>query len=64
MLDPIKQLIIETNALDWALGSTIRQKDNKGVIRPLAFYSRKFTSAELNYDVYNKELLAIVDSFK
>ena len=55
---------MEINTLNRALGSTIRQKDNKGVIRPLAFYSRKFTSAELNYDIYNKELLIIIDLFK
>ena len=30
----------------------------------MAFHSRKFTSAEINYDIHDKELLAIVDCFK
>ena len=30
----------------------------------IMFYSRKFTAPELNYDIYNKKLLIIVDSFK
>ena len=28
------------------------------------FYSRKFTIPELDYNIYDKELLAIVDNFK
>ena len=35
-----------------------------GLLHPVAFHSRKFTSAEINYDTCDKELLAIVDSFK
>ena len=33
-------------------------------LRPVAFHSRKFASAEINYDTHDKELLAIVDCFK
>jgi hypothetical protein len=32
--------------------------------RLIAFYSRKLIQAELNYDIHNKELLAIVVAFK
>jgi hypothetical protein len=28
------------------------------------FHSRKFTIAEINYEIHDKELLAIVDSFQ
>jgi hypothetical protein len=28
------------------------------------YYSRKFSGAELNYDVYDKELMGIVDAFE
>jgi len=31
-------------------------------LHPIAFYSRKFTQAEENYEIYDKELLAIVDT--
>jgi len=30
----------------------------------VAYYSRKMTLPELNYDIYNKELLGIVAAFK
>ena len=30
----------------------------------MAFHSRKFTPAEINYEIHDKELLAVVDTFK
>ena len=61
--DPALQPIVETDASDYALGAILSQKHDK-FLHPVAFHSRKFTSAEVNYDVCDKELLAIVDSFK
>jgi len=31
---------------------------------PIAFHSRTFSKIELNYNVHNKELLAIFEAFK
>ena len=39
------------------------QKGTDSKRRPIAFYLRKMTKEELNYNVYNKELLAIVAAF-
>ena len=33
-------------------------------LHPVAFYTRKFSAAEINYEIHDKELLAIVDSFQ
>jgi hypothetical protein len=35
-----------------------------GEIHCVAFHARSMGAAELNYDIYNKELLAIVSAFK
>ena len=35
-----------------------------GKLHPVAFYSQKFCAAKINYEIHNKELLAIVDSFQ
>ena len=58
------QLIVETDALDYTLTAifSIVNKDNE--VHLVAFYSHTFTVAELNYDTYDKELLAIFEAFK
>src|SRR3979490_2348258 len=45
-----------------AILSTISLIDND--IHPVAFHSRTFTPPELNYDIHDKELLAIFEAFK
>ena len=61
---PDVQLVVETNASDYALATilSIMTKDNE--IHPIAFHSWTFSALELNYDVHNKELLAIFEAFK
>ena len=58
--DPDKPAILETDASDYAIGAILSQKDEQGRKHPVAFYSRKMTPAELNYNVHDKELLVIV----
>ena len=55
--------IVETDASDFALEGILSQR-YEGRLNPIAFHSRKFTEAEINYDTADKELLAIVDCFK
>ena len=61
---PNAQLIVETNTLDYTLTTilSIVNEDNK--VYPVAFYSHTSTVAELNYDIHDKELLAIFKAFK
>jgi len=58
------QLVVETDASDYTLAAilSIMTKDNK--IHPIAFHSQMFSTPELNYNIYNKELLAIFKAFK
>ena len=55
---------METNALDYTLAEilSIVNKDNEVYL--VAFHSHTFTAAELNYNTYDKELLAIFEAFK
>ena len=64
MYDTDKAIIIETDVLDYALGAVLNQLDEEGRLYSVAFHSRKFQAAEINYDVYNKELLVIVKAIK
>lgn len=64
MFDPNKEIELETDASDFALGGQIGQRNEQGKLHPIAFYSHKLHGAELNYPIYDKEFLAIVNCFK
>ena len=55
---------MKTNALDYTLTVilSIVNEDNK--VHLVAFHSYTFTTVELNYETYNKELLVIFEAFK
>ena len=57
-------LTIEADASDYALGCILSQPSHQGDLHPVCYYSRKFSAAELNYPIYDKELLAVVAGFK
>ena len=48
---------VETDLLDFILGAYMVQKYKDKIWHPVAYYSRKLTPLELNYNIYNKELL-------
>ena len=56
-------IVVEIDVLDFALGVYLVQKYPNGW-HPVAYYSRKMTLLELNYNIYNKELLGIVTVLK
>ena len=60
---PSLPIVIKTDALNFTLGIYLVQKypDKWHLV---AYYSRKITPPELNYNIYNKELLGIVAALK
>ena len=61
---PDSEMIVETDASDYALAAIISSRTPDGEIHPITFHSRSFNSAELNYDTHDKELLVIFEAFK
>jgi len=55
---------LETDASDFALGAVLSQLCEDEKWHPVAFHSRKFSPEEINYDVHDKEMAAIVAAFK
>ncbi|EUC53577.1 Transposon Tf2-1 polyprotein, putative [Rhizoctonia solani AG-3 Rhs1AP] len=62
--DPALPSTLLTDASDFALSGIHCQPDESGALHPVAFFSRKLTPAEINYEIYDKEMLAIVDSLR
>ncbi|KAI0998217.1 hypothetical protein K3495_g9978 [Podosphaera aphanis] len=60
MLQEDRLTILECDASGWATGGCLLQYDNNGCLRPVAYFSKKLTQAECNYDIHDKELLAII----
>ena len=50
---------LTTDASDIAAGAVLHQR-SRGIDRPIEFFSRKFTTAEMKYSAFDRELLAIV----
>jgi hypothetical protein len=63
IFNPELPIILKTDASDYAIGTCIMQSKKKKKLHPFAFYSKKMSPAELNYDIYDKKLLAIVTAF-
>ena len=55
---------VEPDSSGSAIAGIISQRGDDGHLHPVAFYSRKMTSAEVNYTTGDQELLAIVACFK
>ena len=64
VFDPDLETRVEPDASGWATGGAMSQRDPLLGWRPVAFYSAKHTPAECNYDIHDKELLAIVKCLK
>ncbi|ESK81288.1 reverse transcriptase-rnase h-integrase [Moniliophthora roreri MCA 2997] len=60
MLDTDKPFIIEVDALKWAMGAVLKQQGVDSEWHPCGYLLKSLTAMEQNYEIYNRELLAIV----
>ena len=61
--NPDSPIVLETDASDSALAAILSTYIGKE-LHPIAFHSRAFNTTEQNYDIHDKELLAIFEAFK
>ena len=64
MPDTAKPFFVMTDASLTASGGVLMQKDSNGDLHPYAYHSATFSPAERNYDIYDRELLAIIQALK
>ena len=55
---------VMTDASLVASGAILMQKDGNGDLHPCTYYSKTFTPAERNYNIYDCELLAVIQALE
>ena len=58
------KIIVETDVSDYVSGGILSQYNKNGVLYLIAYFSKKHNSAECNYEIYDKELMAIICTFE
>lgn len=54
------QYRVEADSSGFATGAVLSQYQDDGTWRPVAFYSRSLSEVERNYDIFDREMLAIM----
>ena len=62
--NPNREILVKADASDYVSAGILSQRDEEGVLHPVAFFSKKHSSAECNYEIYDKKLMAIVRCFE
>lgn len=61
--DPSIPTFLETDCSGFALGGALIQ-ERDGIRQPVGFFSQKLNKAEINYDIHDKEMLAVISCLK
>lgn len=62
--DPDLETWIESDGSDFVVAAVLSQMGSDGLLHPVAHLSKTMSPAECNYEIYDKELLAIVRAFE
>jgi hypothetical protein len=62
-IEPIHQIVVETDVSDFAIGAVLSEVID-GRLHPIVFYSSQMDKAEINYDIHDEEVLAIIGALK
>jgi len=55
-----REMRVEADASDYAMGGVLSTKCKDGKWRPVAFISKSLNATEQNYEIHNKEMLAVI----
>ena len=58
------ECVLKADLFDHAQEDVLSQYDKNNVLYLIVFFSQKLNTVELNYKIYNKKLLAIIQYFE
>ena len=64
MWSPTRPTRIEVDASGFATGGVISQKGDDNFWHPIAYRSQSMSPVERNYEIYDREMLAITEALK
>ena len=64
MFDSDKLFTVKSDSSDCVTDEVLSQLNSQGVLHSVTYFSTRMASAECNYDIYDKELLAIICAFE
>ena len=64
MFNSDKLFTVKSDSSDCVTDKVLSQLNSQGVLHSVAYFLTQIASAECNYDIYNKELLAIICAFE
>jgi len=62
--DQTCDFILEIDSFNYVNDEVLSQYDDEDVLHLIVFYSKNMSSAECNYEIYDKKLLIIIRAFK
>ncbi len=62
--DQTCDFILEIDSFDYVNDEVLSQYDDEDILHSIAFYSKNMSSAECNYEIYDKKLLIIIQAFE
>ena len=62
--DFTKQFELEVDTSLFAIGAVLFQRDEEGRRRPISYFSQALNPAERNYDIWDREFLAVIRGLK
>ncbi len=62
--DQTHETILKTDSFNYVNDEVLSQYDDEEVLHSVAFYNKNMSSAECNYEIYDKKLLIIIWAFE
>ena len=58
------KIVVETDTSDYVSKGILSQYNENDILHLIAYFSKKHNSAKCNYEIYDKELMAIICTFE
>ena len=64
LYDPDRKTVVEADCSGYVMGACLSQFDHQNVLRPVAYFSKKLSPTQSNYEIHDKELLAVISALE